>query len=149
MSPKDLFNSFVMPSGGFRFEGRDFRRMCGPQVYMFLLRDEVLYVGMSGAGMSRAGQRNHRQAARARDVCDEVLLWPTYDIDSARKMEALMVKSLLPRFNLRMKPKNTTAIPPQAESERQRLWRTDRRAFIARYIHQRPLSVELSVVGSH
>ena len=82
----------VHPSGGQKFKGEDFRVLCGAQVYMFLLKGEPLYIGMSRHGLGRSGAKGHKQAAEARRICDEVLIWPCIHGEAARRLERLMIE---------------------------------------------------------
>lgn len=95
--------AWVIPAGGQKFVGRDFRQLCGPQVYMFLDDEGApLYVGMSRSGLARAAAKNHLQAAKARSMCSEVFIWPTRNERSALSLESFLIRKLQPRFNRRV-----------------------------------------------
>ena len=90
----------VLPCGGTRFIGQDFRDLCGPQVYLFLKDGMPLYIGMSGNGIERCGGVRHQQAKRARNECDEVLIYPCRDKGSARRLEGLLIGRMGPKYNV-------------------------------------------------
>lgn len=98
IDPERFFDSLLTPNGGARFAGEDFRRLSGPCVYMFLLRGQALYVGMSRRGLSRTAGL-HIQADEARRLCDEVLIWATGTEKNALLLEAFLTLKLNPRFN--------------------------------------------------
>ena len=90
----------LLPTGaGFKFAGDDFRKLCGPQVYLYMLRGYALYVGMSGNGLERSASPRHQQADRARAECDEILIYPCSDRNTAHELEGILIHTLRPLFN--------------------------------------------------
>jgi hypothetical protein len=84
---------------GIRFQGDDFRSLCGPQVYVFMRSGEPLYVGMSSNGIERPASVRHKQAAKARAECDEVLIYPCKSVNAAIKAETILISLLKPTYN--------------------------------------------------
>ena len=99
MGSKETFDGLIVPNGGSRFSGDDFRLMGGPIVYCFLRQNTPLYVGMSKAGLSRPGARVHKQAETARRECDEVLIFPVRNAADASKLERLLISVFRPEYN--------------------------------------------------
>lgn len=83
--------------------GNDFRDMCGPGVYLYLLGDIALYVGMAKSVIQRAARWDHEQADKARLLCDRVILIPARSLERARKMENILIADLQPKYNLNKK----------------------------------------------
>lgn len=90
----------IIPDSGFSFTGEDFRAMAQPCVYLYLLGNEALYVGMSGNGISRASSRTH-QSASVRQEADRILLYPCHSLKAARDVECILIKALKPKYNSR------------------------------------------------
>lgn len=89
----------VMPNGGQRFTGSDFRALRLPGVYLFMKEKAALYVGMASCLLQRAGSKQHAQADQAIAECDEVLFYPCQSIDAAVELERLLIWKLKPDFN--------------------------------------------------
>lgn len=107
---------------GFRFKGGDFRKMCGPQVYLLIRNDRALYVGMSAKGISRVSDPEHAQAERARKLCNEVLIYPCKTKGDAAKLEQILIAAFQPQYNI--KGKNYTLMPSTMVGRPEKLIRT-------------------------
>lgn len=90
--------SLVVGGAGQRFKGNDFRDLRKPGVYVFLQNGLPLYVGMSKMLLGRVGHK-HRQAERAINECDEVLLYPCVSEEAAKELETLLIGKLHPKYN--------------------------------------------------
>jgi hypothetical protein len=93
----------IIPQSGTKFNGDDFRQLCGPQVYLFMKDNKPLYIGMTGDGLARCGSRGHKQATVARDECDEVMIYPCISRQHAERLETLLIWHLQPAYNKRKK----------------------------------------------
>jgi hypothetical protein len=91
--------SLVVETGGAEFTGETFRQLCGPGVYMFMLGDLPLYVGMGGDLLQRCAQKAHRHAKTARAECNRVLIWPCQSEEKAKLLEELLICKLKPKYN--------------------------------------------------
>jgi hypothetical protein len=98
--PGACFKRLILPSGGVRFDGEEFRRLCRPLVYMFLKDNTPLYIGFSAAGLARPSQNAHH-AKRARQEADEILIWPTKTEADARELESILIFAMQPKYNRR------------------------------------------------
>ena len=99
--PESCFKRLILSSGGVRFEGEDFRRLCRPLVYMFLKDGVSLYIGFSAGGLARPSQRRHH-AKIARDEADELLIWPTRTKADAKELESILIFVMRPKYNRRL-----------------------------------------------
>ena len=90
---------YVPNQQGIRFDGKDFRLLLGPVVYVFLWQGQAIYIGMSKRGLSRATAGRHIQAQDERQECDEVWVYPTESTSAARQLERLLIASLNPSQN--------------------------------------------------
>lgn len=102
-----LLSGLLGPDGGCGFTGADFRSMCGPGVYVFVLDTndgtEPLYVGSSGVVLSRASTKKHLQGHDARILATRVLIYQCRDLTSARRAEEILIGALRPRYNVRQR----------------------------------------------
>jgi hypothetical protein len=103
---KSLFDLLTIPDAGASFKGCDARTLCGPVVYMFSLERRPLYIGMSKNGIGRVFSP-HKQADKAREECDELLIFPTPTVEAAMELEELMVSLFEPMYNKRLSNKWT------------------------------------------
>jgi hypothetical protein len=88
----------VIPNTGQEFRGDDFRELVKPGVYVAMLGDEPLYIGMSKNLLRRAAS-SHR---RAINECDRILLYPCVSVWTARELEAILIAKLRPKYNKRL-----------------------------------------------
>lgn len=89
--------------GGYSFTGEDFRNLTLPCVYLFLdSEDKALYIGMSGSGITRPTQKNHRQPT-ARLQAHRILIYPCNSTKEAKHLETLLIKSFMPSLNFHRK----------------------------------------------
>lgn len=99
----DLIEECTLTTSGIGFTGNDFRTLCGPIVYGFMLRGMLrgmpLYIGASTDGLGRPGSRNHHKAETARATCDEVRIWPCKGKKEALRLERFMISYLRPILN--------------------------------------------------
>ncbi len=99
----EVISNLIASRTGFSFKGDDFRKLCGPIVYIFMLKGKALYVGMSSEGLARPGGKHHHQADRARAGCDEVMIWECVSVAAAKQLEAILIEKARPLFNQRGK----------------------------------------------
>lgn len=102
IDPKEI-ERYVIPNSGNQFTGDDFRLLCRPCVYLFMLNGLPLYIGMSGIGIVRSAARNHHHADLARKECDQVLIYPCLSVDAAYSLEKLLIHVLSPKYNERLR----------------------------------------------
>ena len=58
----------------------------------------ALYVGMATRLLGRIGGW-HKQAERAIEECDEVLLYPCVSAKAAKELETILIGNLKPKYN--------------------------------------------------
>ena len=95
--------TLISSEGGQQFAGHDFRALRQPGVYLFMLGDVPLYVGMSSCLLQRMGAKAHAQASKAMQDCDRVLLYPCRNVGGARRLESILIKRLQPKYNQRLR----------------------------------------------
>lgn len=89
---------------GLEFDARTFRELAGALVYVWLRGDQVLYVGMSRIGLGRpTSARHHRLRLEAVQDTDRMLVWPCAGEAAARALEHLLIRTLRPQLNQRVK----------------------------------------------
>ena len=99
-SDVERIESLVVPNAGQSFNGNDFRELLRPGVYVAMLGDDVLYVGMSNQLLRRVGGK-HKQAEKAFAECDKVQLYPCVSVLAARELETILIGRLNPKYNVR------------------------------------------------
>ncbi len=96
---REVVVNMLQGSNPIEFPGAVMCRLLGPMVYVVFRSDHVLYVGMSRQGVGRF-TRQHPAMSRVEDG-DTIQCFPMPDRDTARKLEALLIKQLRPQWNMR------------------------------------------------
>ena len=95
----DELSQHVVSESGAEFKGEDARAWTRPVVYVFLLNQKALYVGMSKNGAGRIFDPKHSQAIRARAECDKVMMWVCRSRHDAIRAEHMLIHYLRPAYN--------------------------------------------------
>lgn len=95
-------SKLVQSDRGIEFKGDDFRSICDPGVYLFLHNDTPLYVGMSDNVVNRASS-SHHHVRRAKQEATTVKLWPCVSKDAAVELEKVLIETLQPIYNIRLR----------------------------------------------
>jgi excinuclease UvrABC nuclease subunit len=90
----------VIPETGQRMSGDALRDVRKPGVYVLMLGQTVLYVGLGKRIMGRLGGC-HAQEDKAIAECDEVRLHPCVSEAAAEELETILIEIFQPRFNVR------------------------------------------------
>lgn len=89
----------ICPSAGLSFDGKEFLKLCGPIVYLFLgPSDSPLYVGKSKNGIGRPSSNSH-EAKDVRSHTRTVLVYPCASESQASALERFLIRKLKPRYN--------------------------------------------------
>ncbi len=83
-----------------RFRGRSLKNLSSPCVYIYLLCNEPLYIGMSKIGLQRTlTPKQNISASKLIEESDELIIYPMDTEIEARRAEKLLIRDLLPKYN--------------------------------------------------
>ena len=105
----DEFARHVMTrtSRMFKLKSKDLPLFDGNIVYMALGSSQVLYVGLSTTGLARVFRRDHHIISKINKEIVSIQVYETETEESARTLEATLIREFKPKFNSRGKPKGS------------------------------------------
>ena len=84
---------------GFSFKGADVLALQQPCVYLWMRRDDVLYIGMSEGGAERPFSPRHKTLRI--EPSDALWIWPVASVEEANETELMLIEAFSPPFNKR------------------------------------------------
>jgi len=93
-------SQFAIPEAGQQFKASDFRALLNPGVYLYILGEVPLYVGLGKCLLYRESDPKHKQAKRARAEADTVKLYPCVSFQAARDLETILIGRIKPKYNV-------------------------------------------------
>lgn len=97
---KGFIDSLVVSDSGIEFNANVFSTMSGPGVFAFFAGLTPLYIGVGKSVLHRATSRS-RHHVRARREATSVKLWACRSMKAARKLQALLIDRMRPKYNRR------------------------------------------------